>query len=522
MFAAFNGRGGITLAAVIETLQRLQDNPELLARDRSALNDPPPPYKSGETTQPPSPPPFTEADRRRERQRRKEERLNSMPEPQLRYQRSIEVDRLLDQSLRQRSRRKNTLPFDKELDFGTNALNNVINRWKEQGIYSPRWKAQPFGPRRWEHEESPEPDLEPEHEAGIQSPLHPGPTLGPPKPRWKNVSAECIAAHERKTRASRPYYQFLFQLSKEREWLEDELDIEPSEIDTKAYNYVKNHWLAQKIWNPKWGHMPGLTWIHEEPDDDDESDSENLDNPPADESGRHNAVENDGRPAPRVRYRYRTDGFGLVEVRSDSPEPSGDAALSLTCRTRVGSNGDVSTYQNASNLPDPVPQSLRNTKEPQESSRLAPDSNGTSNVRKRATRDSPDSPESTPFRSRKRLHSTFEPASGPQSPVPHATGIISGEDKDPEPSVSTSSLGYIVLDEGSGEDRQPPLRNSRISTRSRTNKRSVSCDASVDTNKISQLSSRRNRRASSETRTTPPKPLVVSKNNPSGRPRSSG
>ncbi|KAL2363387.1 hypothetical protein RJZ56_003686 [Blastomyces dermatitidis] len=516
MVTQVNGLGPLTLAEVIDALQRLQDNPELLTRERSALNDPPPPYASGETTQPPSPPhPLTEADRRRERERRKKERLNSMPEPQFAYQRRIEEERLIDQCLRRMRGRKDTLPFKMELTFAENALENVTNRWKEQGIWSGRWKAQPFGPRRWEHEESPEPELEPEHEADIQRPLRSGPTLDPPNQRWNILSAECMTAHKRETKPSRPYYQFLFQISKEREWLEDELDIEPSDINTKAYENVKNHWLAQKIWNPQWGDMPGMTWIHEEPDDED---SEQPDSPPADESVLNNAEESDSRLGRRVRYKYRSDGFGFVEVPSASPEPTGEAEPSLTSRTTVGSNGDAFTDGNASNLPGSVPQSPRNRKEPRESSRLASQPNGTSNVRKRAMRDSPDPTDSTSFQSRKRIRSTFGPASAPQSPVPHATRDLPGEDEDAEPSLSTLPLCCRILD----EDRQPPLRNSRINTRSRTNKRSVSCNASLDTNKISQLSSRRNRRASPETPTTSRKPPVVSKNNPSDRSHSSG
>ncbi|KAG5302053.1 hypothetical protein I7I48_02255 [Histoplasma ohiense] len=257
--------------------------------------------------------------------------------------------------------------------------------------------------------------------------------------------------------------------------------------------------------------MPGMTWIHEEPDDED---SEQSDNPPASESVPNNAVESDDRPV--CRYRYRSHGFGLVQVPSASPEPTGEAGLSLTSRTREGTNGDAFTDETASKIPRPIPRSPKNTKEPQESSRLAPGSNGTSNVRKRATRDSPDPADPASFQSRKRLHSMFRPASAPQSPVPHATGNFLGENEDAEPSLSLSTLPLccIVLDEGSGDDRQPPLPNSKISTRSRTNRRSVSCDASVDGNKISQLNSGRKRRAGSETPTPSRKPPVASKTIP--------
>ncbi|KLJ06259.1 hypothetical protein EMPG_09294 [Blastomyces silverae] len=501
---------------VIEILQRWQENHELLIRERSKFNGPPPPYRSVETTRPPSPSRhLSKADRR---YRRRYERLNSVPSEQFMFQRILERERIIDQIHRRFERRKETLPYTIGEDFDTTSENNVKNRWIEQGIWNDKWPRWARG-ASWKHEESPEPESEPEPESDRSIPRS-----DPPNPRPKIVSEERRAAHERETRASRPYYQFLYQISKEREWLEDEPDTEPTDIDAQAYKNVKDRWLTQKIWNPQWGDMPGMTWIHEEPDDED---SEESDNPPTSESLPNNAVESDGRPVRRVRYMYRSHGIGLIEIPSPSPEPTGEAGLCLTSRTRVGSNGDAFTDENASDLPGPVPQSPRNIKEPQESSRLTPDPNGTSNVRKRATRDSPDPADSTSFRSRKRLISTSGPASAPQSPVPHATGNLPGEDEDAEPSLSTSSLCCIVQDEGSGEDRQPPLRNSRIGTRSRTYKRSVSCDASVDTNKISQLSSRRNRRASSETPTTATtttshKPPVVSKNNPSGRSRSSG
>ncbi|EGC44449.1 conserved hypothetical protein [Histoplasma capsulatum var. duboisii H88] len=476
MVTTFNGLGALTLPQVINALRRLQDNPELLARERSAFSDPPPPYASRETTQPPSPPrPLTEADRRRERQRRKEERLNSMPERQFAYQRRIEEERLIDQSMRRKTRRKDTLPFNKDLTFATNAVDNVTNRWKEQGIWNDKWKAQPLGPRRWSHEEPPEPDLEPELE---KHPHRSGPdTLDPPKPWRKIVNAESMAAQ-----VSRPYYQFLFQKSKEREWLEDELDIEPSDIDTKAYENVKNRWLAQKIWNLKWGHMPGLTWIHEDPDDDDddEDDSENLGNPPAGESVSHNPVESDSQPVRRVRYKYRSDTFGSVEVTSPSPEPTGEAGPSLTSRTMEGSNGDALIDANAFNLLSPVPQSPKNTEEPQEPSRLALYSKGKSKKRKGATQTPPDPPDSTSFQLRKRLPSTFGLTSTPQSPVLNTTGNLPAEDEVAEPSPSTLPSRNANPDSGSREHQQQPLRNSSI-----TNKSSVSWDTSVDTNKIS-------------------------------------
>ena len=43
------------------------------------------------------------------------------------------------------------------------------------------------------------------------------------------------------------------------------------DIEAMAYEAVKSSWINQKIWNPKWGELPGMTWIHEEPAEDDEA-----------------------------------------------------------------------------------------------------------------------------------------------------------------------------------------------------------------------------------------------------------
>ncbi|QSS66815.1 hypothetical protein I7I51_03027 [Histoplasma capsulatum] len=160
----------------------------------------------------------------------------------------------------------------------------------------------PYRGASWKHEESPEPEPQPgpDRSISISDPLDPRPKI---------VSEECRAAHEHETRAFRPYYQFLYQISKEREWLEDEPDSGCTDIDVQAYENVKNRWLTQKIWNPQWGNdMPGMTWIHEVPDDEDSDDD---------------------RPVCRVRYMYRSH-----EVPSASPEPTGEAGLPLTSKSR--------------------------------------------------------------------------------------------------------------------------------------------------------------------------------------------
>ncbi|KAF1808240.1 hypothetical protein P152DRAFT_453020 [Eremomyces bilateralis CBS 781.70] len=53
--------------------------------------------------------------------------------------------------------------------------------------------------------------------------------------------------------ASRPRNQFLFQLSKEREWIQDEFDYSGKldiDVDEVAYESVKAQRVEDKIWNP--------------------------------------------------------------------------------------------------------------------------------------------------------------------------------------------------------------------------------------------------------------------------------
>lgn len=40
------------------------------------------------------------------------------------------------------------------------------------------------------------------------------------------------------------------------------------DIGARAYENVKSTWIKQKIWDRRWSGMPGMIWIHEEPDDD--------------------------------------------------------------------------------------------------------------------------------------------------------------------------------------------------------------------------------------------------------------
>ena len=258
---------GIDIPQINDVLQRLQENPEALAQRRQ-YSDSPPPYPSGETTQPPSPAPLpSENDRRIQR---RNERNQSRPYLQYDYQWGAERERIIEQISRRRERRKETLPYDRNLDFNTNAKNNVKNRWIEQGIWNDKWTGYPGG--SWKHEDPPEPEPQQPTKPRRSTMIAFGHIDESKLERPKVVSKKQRAAHERETAASRPYHQFRYQNSKEREWIEDDTwgnEFNGAvDVDAIAYKNIKNSWIKQKIWNPRWGDMPGMTWMHEEPDMD--------------------------------------------------------------------------------------------------------------------------------------------------------------------------------------------------------------------------------------------------------------
>jgi hypothetical protein len=240
---------------------------------------------------------------------RRADRLKSTPGSQYAYQWRMERERLIEQVERRFSRRKETLPYNPKFDLTTNAENNVKARWIEQGIWNDKWNNTGRPSAHWKHKEPPQP--EPEPTSPVVS------IFGPPRPpkRPEVITEEQLASYEREIRASRPYYQFLFQVSKEREWIEDELQSGIVDIDAKAYENVKNSWVKQKIWNPSWGNMPGMTWNHEEPEEDEPGVSNNDVAVPANES-RTNAAEDDARPH---RYSLPRSIFG-----PRSPEANDD------------------------------------------------------------------------------------------------------------------------------------------------------------------------------------------------------
>ncbi|CAG9983575.1 unnamed protein product [Clonostachys byssicola] len=326
MSFTFDNASQRVLPRVIEALQRLQRNPDHLARERDQPYDgSPPPYTElRETTQPRSPGPPVVRDKVQEQWRLSEIRNKSLPLNQFRSQAKREEERLDIQMYEDQRGRRGILPFDEATDYGANAENNVRARWVEQGIWGEEWgPAWPRGIRplgnggapapsydgpfygsyslansdlrpgcRWGHEQgdtpSPSPSPPPppppppqNPDAFIFVPWSRTPSPPPsPRPRFQvarvlpddTVIIKIPKPTVRDPEASRPLPQFLYQVDKEREWIKYGTNTfntpgRTVNLDYLAYESVKKNWIKDGIWSPKWdGELPGSSWYHEEPE----------------------------------------------------------------------------------------------------------------------------------------------------------------------------------------------------------------------------------------------------------------
>ncbi|KAG5790577.1 hypothetical protein H9Q69_010361 [Fusarium xylarioides] len=277
--AAIRGDG---LFMAHSALAALVKDPQQLDRARRRFSESPPSYRtnlSGTTTRSQSPnPPSEEQQRREERQvQLRLEHRASLPYHQFEGQVSEECRCIYKEGSRNHSPpRGRWLPGP---EIGKPAAENVKKRWIEQGIWKDEWNDNNEPDGRWKHEEP----LEFESESETDSEAEPEPVfiLGLRKPEAKprrpkgDVEMRRIAerrpVREREREASRPYYQFFYQVLKTRERIQDESRVEgvPTEdsvdINTKAYENVKNTWIKRGIWNRKWGVLPGMSWKHEHP-----------------------------------------------------------------------------------------------------------------------------------------------------------------------------------------------------------------------------------------------------------------
>ncbi|KAJ6442570.1 serglycin domain-containing protein [Purpureocillium lavendulum] len=195
-------------------------------------------------------------------------RMRSYPAWQFEEQCRREHVRILKARYEQSGRRG----FEAPDDMWAAAEESVKSRWVRQGIWRTEWDLveTPSGP--WSHELS---------RAGIRRfescgaahtaagtdltlTLKDSSQLEQPGPAAR-VVAERQHPDDAYTEPSRPFAQFMAQVSQlEASWIEDGLP-GASDRHVEARDAVRRDWVSQGVWRRIWGEMPGLAWKHEHP-----------------------------------------------------------------------------------------------------------------------------------------------------------------------------------------------------------------------------------------------------------------
>ncbi|KAK4107120.1 hypothetical protein N656DRAFT_785680 [Canariomyces notabilis] len=287
-------------------LEALLNDPEQLQRERERFSNSPPSYRSqfsGPTTRSQSPDVPSEAQQRRDERkfRLRTEHSASLPYYQFEAQYYEELERLLEAD------RNRIYRCPPDLDsIYEHARFNIKMRWIEQGIWNDEWNKQRRPSGQWKHEEP----LKPESNMDWESMLPTG-LFGAEVQRKQPAKSGAEVLGERRDReASRPYYQFIYLVSEQRKYIQEEMNrprppgqnpitqrvvgldhfhlqmevherwrregppenepaiSTPPNINTTAYERVKSAWIKRGIWNTKWGVLPGMSWKHERPFED--------------------------------------------------------------------------------------------------------------------------------------------------------------------------------------------------------------------------------------------------------------
>ncbi|KAI9884796.1 MAG: hypothetical protein M1823_003407 [Watsoniomyces obsoletus] len=235
----------------LQRIQAFEDGSQLLERQHRAQR-----YRPSS-----NPPPYSQVvsstDRPAPHARLSRPTIVSQSEPwcQFQHQAIEEYHRLIHQSLPRTQQRRQTLPFDRGLDFAKNAENNIRSDWIKQGIWKEEW-----GPA-WPKDTV----LSPPAASHLSTP-RPWP-LGrwghemPPLRTRSNIFGG--ATMKVNVEASRPCRQFGYQMIKEAKWLMDEEQckgLSADEIEAKAYLNVRNTWKMWGIWMEEWGLVPCMEW----------------------------------------------------------------------------------------------------------------------------------------------------------------------------------------------------------------------------------------------------------------------
>lgn len=239
-------RADRALAALVEDPQRLD-----LARER--FSESPPSYRSHlshNSTRSQSPHSPSKEQRLRDEHKWKliQEHGASYPSNQLKAQKREEIKCLNEAAWNLTDR--NQLVGK---DISKVVEENVKKRWVEQGIWNEKWKTRT--PWRWKHEEPLDPDSEPEadSDAGFEASLFYPPSERPvTKPRQPRSAEELQQTAQRRLvrnrqrEASRPYSQFIYQMSKERERIQNE--ISPREGPVEDIPLLLSAWRKPPFW----------------------------------------------------------------------------------------------------------------------------------------------------------------------------------------------------------------------------------------------------------------------------------
>ncbi|KAL8678387.1 MAG: hypothetical protein Q9186_005255 [Xanthomendoza sp. 1 TL-2023] len=258
---------------VNKVLTSLADDPERLVRARRRFSKSPPFHKSptpGSTLSNSPNPPSPGLIQRNKELEAQETRGYSTPYYQLRAQSGAERCWILEAWHDRRLR------VPTHVDFDTLAEEVVKKRWREQGIWNDKWDKDSFRYGwRWKHQEP----LQDPSDTELQS-------EAPPKGLFDDLftssasrsdvkliklppTAEQQRQLEREREASRPINQFLWQMSRVRDLICGEPVLQEVamsaslDINTKAYENVRDTWIRRFIWDPEWGIMPGMSWMHE-------------------------------------------------------------------------------------------------------------------------------------------------------------------------------------------------------------------------------------------------------------------
>lgn len=271
---------GHGLFTASERLAALVEDAARLARARDRFSASPPSYSSqpsGTTTRSQSSNPPTEE------QRRYDERVAQlMTEHRASWPRTQWRDEAFEEGHRMLQARVEEgtfvyVPDSTDLppvEFLKSARKVVKERWTEQGIWNDKWgPGMPTG--LWKHEEpldlKSESDSEDDPESRARSLFSGEARSEAPKSEeelQRLAERQILREHERE--ASRPFHQFVYQISAERERIRSKTGLAehnalpPADINSRAYENVKVTWVKRGIWNRRWGILPGMNWKHEE------------------------------------------------------------------------------------------------------------------------------------------------------------------------------------------------------------------------------------------------------------------